>query len=385
MAIARIIGIVRILLLAVWLVGCGAPPLQPVAQPFDARLAEHDVNAALDDFHDAATHSDEERYFSHFAKTGIFLGTDETERWDVPAFRAYAHPHFSTGKGWVFHPVERKVAFSGDGNTAWFDERLRGNKLGAARGSGVFVRENGHYLIAQYNLSLTIPNDKFGAVHALLEPPAPADLHTRYKAAYEQATTAATKGDLAAAHDLLAAFADEASQHVDDDLAFWIHNQLTWIAWGRGDLEGALHEVEAAKLFLDRVTLGADKVRALRLHELWDRAYLLLEAKKAGAEEARAHYEELAKTANDLDGMAVLRAYFASNKHDGKTAMIAALLVDVDKDSDLQDLYVISNAFEAGGDHDHAAKVRARICTGRVYLMKPLIVRQLAREGHPCP
>ena len=50
------------------------------------------VTAALDDFHDAAAKADEDRYFGRFAPGGVFLGTDATERWDVKAFRAYAHP-----------------------------------------------------------------------------------------------------------------------------------------------------------------------------------------------------------------------------------------------------------------------------------------------------
>jgi len=75
---------------------------------------------ALDDLHDAAARADEERYFAHFARGGVFLGTDATERWDVAAFRAYAHPHFARGKAWSLRGVRRNVAVRGD--LAWFDE-----------------------------------------------------------------------------------------------------------------------------------------------------------------------------------------------------------------------------------------------------------------------
>jgi len=252
------------------------------------------------------------------------------------------------------------------------------------------VRGNGCYLIAQYNLTFTIPNEKFDAVHALLAPSPNAELRARYKIAYDRATEAATKGDLATAHDLLFALVAEATPRHDDDLAFWLHNELTWIAWARGENALALQEVDAAGATLDQSTLGPEKVRALRLHEYWDRAYLLMEqyrvaASTATADQARGRYEELAKQANDADGMAVLEAFFATLKSDRKTALLASRRVDVDKDSDLQDLYVIAGALDLGGDHEAAKRVRTKICSGRSYLMKPLIVQAMAREGNRCP
>ncbi|HEY3819721.1 MAG TPA: nuclear transport factor 2 family protein [Polyangiaceae bacterium] len=147
-----------------------SPPAS-VAPGFDRAAAERDVARELDDLHDAAAHADEARYFAHFAPQAIFLGTDATERWDLAAFRAYAHPRFSQGKGWVFHALRRAVSFDGDGDMAWFDEDLRGERLGPARGSGVLVRDHGRWLVAQYNLALTIPNERFDEVRALLDAP----------------------------------------------------------------------------------------------------------------------------------------------------------------------------------------------------------------------
>ena len=82
--------------------------------------------------------------------------------------------------------------------------------------------------------------------------------------------------------------------------------------------------------------------------------------------------------------MAVIEAFFAARKGDGHAAAAAAKRVDVDKDDDLQDLYVISLALEAGGDRDGAARVRAKVCGGHDYLMKPLLARALAADGHAC-
>ena len=128
------------------------------------------IDAALDDFHDAAARADEERYFAHFAPDGVFLGTDATERWNVAAFRAYAHPYFARGKAWTFRGIRRDVTIRGD--LAWFDEDLETQNLGPARGSGVLSLRGGRWLIEQYVLSITIPNDRFRAVRDLLEKPA---------------------------------------------------------------------------------------------------------------------------------------------------------------------------------------------------------------------
>ena len=154
--------------LAVVVLGCASSSRPPPRTP----PSEGDVARVLDDWHDAAARSDEARYFAHMTADAIFLGTDATERWDVAAFRAYAHPRFSEGKGWVMHPTARHVSFAADGATAWFDESLDARNLGPARGSGVLVRgADGVWRIAHYVLSVTVPNEKFSAVKALLAAP----------------------------------------------------------------------------------------------------------------------------------------------------------------------------------------------------------------------
>jgi hypothetical protein len=123
----------------------------------------------LDDWHDAAAHADEARYFAHIAKNGVFLGTDGTERWTKTAFLEYAHPRFASGKAWTFRAFERHVQTDASGDVAWFDERLATEGLGPARGSGVAVRAaNGAWEVALYDLSVTIPNARFAEVKALL-------------------------------------------------------------------------------------------------------------------------------------------------------------------------------------------------------------------------
>jgi ketosteroid isomerase-like protein len=115
------------------------------------------VNAVLDDFHLAAAQADEARYFGHMSADAVFIGTDATERWDVKAFRAYAHPHFAAGRGWTYTPRNRNVTIHGD--VAWFDELLDNTKYGETRGTGVLRKIEGAWRIVQYNLSMPIPND----------------------------------------------------------------------------------------------------------------------------------------------------------------------------------------------------------------------------------
>ncbi len=117
------------------------------------------VNAAVDDWHDAAAKADEARYFGHFAAESVFLGTDATERWDLAAFRAYAHPFFSKGKAWTLKPSDRHVSIAPDAAVAWFDETVTSPSYGPSRGSGVLLLEDGKWRIAHYNLTVPIPND----------------------------------------------------------------------------------------------------------------------------------------------------------------------------------------------------------------------------------
>lgn len=120
---------------------------------------EHDaVNALLDGWHRAAADANEVRYFDAMAPEFIFLGTDATERWDRGAFRDFAHPYFAKGTAWTFTPRARRVTLSPRGDVAWFDERLDSATYGECRGSGVVRKEQGRWLIAQYNLSIPIPN-----------------------------------------------------------------------------------------------------------------------------------------------------------------------------------------------------------------------------------
>jgi len=134
--------------------------LLALAGPSFAQSAdEQAVSGVLDTLHDAASKAQFDRYFGLFADDGIFFGTDATERWTIAEFKAYAKPSFDKGRGWTYHKTERHIFLSSDGRTAWFDERLENANYGKCRGTGVLVKVDDAWKIAQYNLTIPIPND----------------------------------------------------------------------------------------------------------------------------------------------------------------------------------------------------------------------------------
>jgi len=116
------------------------------------------VQRVLTDFHDAASKADAKRYFEHFTEDAIFLGTDASERWSLPEFRAFAEPYFSKGQGWTYTAKERHAYLSPDGQSAWFDELLDNSSYGVTRGTGVLLRSEDRWRLAQYHLTIPVPN-----------------------------------------------------------------------------------------------------------------------------------------------------------------------------------------------------------------------------------
>jgi len=134
------------------------------------------INQTVDEFHRAAAQADLERYFDLLSDDARFLGTDESERWPKPEFRAYCVDRgaFNEAPAWVYTPESRVVTLSPTRDAAWFDENLTNERYGRLRGSGVLVLEHGVWKIAQYNLTFLVPNDKSAAVVAVIREPADA-------------------------------------------------------------------------------------------------------------------------------------------------------------------------------------------------------------------
>lgn len=120
----------------------------------DAAIAQ-----VLDALHERASEADFAGYFELYHERAVFLGTDREEYWPLEAFKAYARPHFEAGRGWSYRPTERFIHVAGD--TAWFEERLQHDTYGETRGTGVLLRTDAGWRVAQYNLTLPIPNALF--------------------------------------------------------------------------------------------------------------------------------------------------------------------------------------------------------------------------------
>jgi len=83
---------------------------------------------------------------------------------------------------------------------------------------------------------------------------------------------------------------------------------------------------------------------------LWDRAYLLLELGDTGADRAFARLRALAKARGRPRWASPSSPRSSTYGGASSEVMADAKQVDVEKDSDLQDLYVIALALDAGGD-----------------------------------
>lgn len=126
------------------------------------------VAETLDAWHQAASRADLDAYLGAFAPEGVFLGTDDGERWDVEQFRAFVEPYFSKGQGWTYEPASRHVQLSPDGELAWVDEKLDNEHYGRVRGTAVLRWHQGAWKIVHYSLSFPVPNDKAKAVVGLI-------------------------------------------------------------------------------------------------------------------------------------------------------------------------------------------------------------------------
>jgi hypothetical protein len=141
------------------LTGCQAPAAESAAAQRDARRL---IDGVLDALHERASAADGDGYFALYRQGAVFLGTDRDEYWPLPDFERYARKRFDAGQGWTYDSTERIVHLFE--NTAWFEERLQHARYGETRGTGVLVREQGVWRIAQYNLALPIPNAIFDQV-----------------------------------------------------------------------------------------------------------------------------------------------------------------------------------------------------------------------------
>ena len=124
-------------------------------QPDTHRAA---IGQLLEGLHRAAAESDAQDYFARYTEEAVFLGTDASERWSIGEFKAYAAKPFAEGRGWRYEVVSRHLVPTGNPEIYGFDEVLSNEKLGLCRGSGLVVFDGERWRVAQYVLSMLIPN-----------------------------------------------------------------------------------------------------------------------------------------------------------------------------------------------------------------------------------
>jgi hypothetical protein len=131
---------------------------QPNIGDSRGNLANNDLAEFIDNWHLAASRADFGGFFDAMGDSSIYIGTDATERWTKPEFISYSKPYFDRGKAWTFHPYDRDIHLSDDGQYVWFSELLT-TRMGICRGSGIIRATPSGWKIEQYHLSVTVPND----------------------------------------------------------------------------------------------------------------------------------------------------------------------------------------------------------------------------------
>jgi hypothetical protein len=156
----------------------------------------------------------------------------------------------------------------------------------------------------------------------------------------------------------------------DGDL-FLLHNWMAILREAEGDLPGAMLACA------ERTAVGyegsweptAERLQQTRFKDDWHRAYLfriyaeqLSGTRREGAlyaaEQARRAY---VSAGGYPDSIAVLDALFAMYEHRWDDVRAAVRRVDIAKDDDEEDLYLLFSALDATGDHEAAAVIRRRI------------------------
>jgi len=118
-----------------------------------------ELNTFMDNWHHSAAVADEDIFFGGLDSNAVYLGTDAAERWGKSVFMDWGIKYFERDTAWAFVPFNRNWDFSEDMKYAWFDELLE-THMGICRGSGVVVFTSNGWKIKQYNLAVTVPNEK---------------------------------------------------------------------------------------------------------------------------------------------------------------------------------------------------------------------------------
>ncbi len=221
------------------------------------------------------------------------------------------------------------------------------------------------------------------------------DTHLRYIVARYRATRFAYSGDLERAALAFGAVMPELARHPELPDEFGAHNGMMMIRVAQGDPAAALAEDDQATLAAARGTWAPEDRETLAyLKDRWHRAYLtrmLAELRTGSARQALVLYAEASldeyrvrahQLGSNDESIAVLEAYFAALAGNRSAALLAAKRVDLSKDDDIEDLYLVVVGLEAGGDHAGADVVRRKMHElSSVHLSRPIMMRWLDHDA----
>ncbi len=121
-------------------------------------LADEDaILALLDRHHQATAAKNVEALRAVFLPHGLFIGTDDSERWTTEQLLDELE---ATESGWNLLDCRQRYVYATPGHpdVATFFEIVRPEKYGLWRGSGAVVRTRDGWKIAAYTLSFSVPN-----------------------------------------------------------------------------------------------------------------------------------------------------------------------------------------------------------------------------------
>jgi len=129
--------------------------------------AEKSLDQIMDDWHQAAAEADAEAFFGRMTETGIYIGTDASERWLRDELREWSAKYFARESAWSFTALERNWQRPTE-NIAIADELLE-TGMGVCRSTAVLQLIDGEWYIVHYQLSIAVPNEKLEDFQNLME------------------------------------------------------------------------------------------------------------------------------------------------------------------------------------------------------------------------
>lgn len=125
----------------------------------EAGNLEQELGAMIDAWHQAAADADADAFFGAMTEDGVYIGTDQSERWLRDELRTWAADAFERETAWDFTAIDRVITVADDQRHAWWDETLD-TWMGICRSTGILERTTDGWKIKHYQLSVTVPNEK---------------------------------------------------------------------------------------------------------------------------------------------------------------------------------------------------------------------------------